>query len=71
MLGGDGYEPQIDPDDPNIIYPQYQYGGLARYDRRTQERLYITPHPASGENDYKWNWNTPPSFDNIVNVFIE
>ena len=59
ILGGDGYKPQIDPQDPNIIYTQYQYGGLARYDRRTQERLYITPTPASGENNYKWNWNTP------------
>jgi len=59
VLGGDGYEPQIDPTDPNIIYPQYQYGGLARYDRRTQERVYITPQPASGEDRYKWNWNTP------------
>ncbi len=59
VLGGDGYEPQIDPTDPNIIYPQYQYGGLARYDRRTQERVYITPQPESGENNYKWNWNTP------------
>ncbi len=59
ILGGDGYEPQIDPEDPNIIYTQYQYGGLARYDRRTQERLYIAPQPASGETDYRWNWNTP------------
>jgi len=59
VLSGDGYEPQIDPTDPNIIYPQFQYGGLARYDRRTQERVYITPQPKSGENDYKWNWNTP------------
>ena len=59
ILGGDGYEPQFDPTDPNIIYTQYQYGGLARYDRRTQERVYIAPHPESGENDYKWNWNTP------------
>ncbi len=59
ILGGDGYKPQSDPEDPNIIYTQYQYGGLARYDRRTQERLYITPKPPSGENDYKWNWNTP------------
>ena len=59
ILGGDGYKPQIDPEDPNIIYTQYQYGGLARYDRRTQERLYITPRPPSGENDYKWNWNAP------------
>ena len=59
VLGGDGYEPQFDPTDPDIIYAQYQYGGLARYDRRTQERVYITPHPESGENNYKWNWNTP------------
>ena len=59
ILGGDGYKSQSDPTDPNIIYTQYQYGGLARYDRRTQERLYITPTPPSGVNSYKWNWNTP------------
>ncbi len=59
LIGGDGYEPQIDPTDPNIIYTQYQYGGLARYDRRTAERVYMTPQPASGENAPKWNWNTP------------
>ena len=59
ILSGDGYKPQIDPQDPNIIYTQYQYGGLARYDRRTQERVYIAPHPGSGEKQYKWNWSTP------------
>ncbi|WP_262696218.1 glycosyl hydrolase [Kordiimonas aquimaris] len=59
ILGGDGYEPQPDPTDHNIIYTQYQYGGLARYDRRTQERVYMTPQPESGENIPKWNWNTP------------
>jgi photosystem II stability/assembly factor-like uncharacterized protein len=59
VLGGDGYEPQFDPTDPDIIYAQYQYGGLARYDRRTQERVFIVPHPESGENNYKWNWNSP------------
>ena len=25
VLGGDGYKPQIDPRDPNIVYTQYQY----------------------------------------------
>ncbi|MEM9172862.1 MAG: glycosyl hydrolase [Pseudomonadota bacterium] len=59
VLGGDGYEPQFDPTDPDILYAQFQYGGLARYDRRTQERVFIAPQPESGENDYKWNWNTP------------
>ena len=59
VLGGDGYKPQIDPRDPNIVYTQYQYGGLARYDRRTQERVFLTPQPEAGEPAYKWNWNTP------------
>ncbi len=59
ILGGDGYKPQIDPRDPNIIYTQYQYGGLARYDRRTQERVFLTPQPEPDETAYKWNWNTP------------
>ena len=59
VLGGDGYKPQIDPRDPNIIYAQYQYGGLVRYDRRTQERVFLTPQPPAGEPAYKWNWNTP------------
>ncbi len=59
VLGGDGYKPQIDPRDPNIVYAQYQYGGLARYDRRTHERVFLTPQPPTGEPAYKWNWNTP------------
>ncbi|MEO0616679.1 MAG: glycosyl hydrolase [Pseudomonadota bacterium] len=59
ILGGDGYEPQFDPEDPNIIYTQFQYGGLARYDKTSGERVFIAPHPAEGENAYKWNWNTP------------
>ena len=52
VLGGDGYEPQFDPTDPNIVYAQYQYGGLARYDRQTQERVYIVPHPRKDENNF-------------------
>lgn len=59
VLGGDGYKPQIDPRDPNIVYAQYQYGGLVRYDRRTHERVFLTPQPEAGEPAYKWNWNTP------------
>ena len=58
-LGGDGFEPAIDPTNPNIVYSQYQYGGLARIDRQTREKTYITPQPAVNENDYRWNWNSP------------
>jgi photosystem II stability/assembly factor-like uncharacterized protein len=56
---GDGYKTQIDPDNANIVYAQYQYGGLARFDRITGERLAITPQPGADENAYKWNWNSP------------
>jgi photosystem II stability/assembly factor-like uncharacterized protein len=59
ILFGDGYEPQFDPEDPDIIYTQYQHGGLARYNKRSGERVFIAPHPDSGENGFKWNWNTP------------
>ncbi len=59
ILYGDGYEPKSDPEDPNIIYTQHQYGGLVRYDRRSQERVFIRPMPPEGENPYKFNWNTP------------
>ena len=56
---GDGFKAQIDPEDANIIYAQYQYGGLARFDKVTGERLTITPQPGGDENAYKWNWNAP------------
>ncbi len=58
-LGGDGYWQAIDPDDPNIIYSEYQYGNLYRYDKKSGERISIKPMPRSGEDTYKWNWNTP------------
>jgi len=56
---GDGFKAQIDPTDANIVYAQYQYGGLVRFDRVSGERLSITPQPGAGENAYKWNWNSP------------
>ena len=56
---GDGFKAQIDPSDANVVYAQYQHGGLVRYDRVTGERLSITPQPGADENDYKWNWNSP------------
>jgi photosystem II stability/assembly factor-like uncharacterized protein len=32
LVGGDGYEAITDPENPNIIYCQWQYGGLTRSD---------------------------------------
>ena len=57
--GGDGFETQVDPTDANIVYSQYQHGGLARYDRRNGEGVDIQPQPAWGDEAYRFNWNSP------------
>ncbi|MCB0686396.1 MAG: glycosyl hydrolase, partial [Saprospiraceae bacterium] len=57
--GGDGFESQIDPFNPNIVYAQSQYGNLARYDRLSGEEVGIQPKPREGEDDYIWNWDAP------------
>lgn len=57
--GGDGYETQVDPVDPNILYAQYQHGGLTRYNKVTGENIDIQPKEGKGEEAYRWNWDTP------------
>ena len=56
---GDGFETQIDPDNPNIVYAQYQYGGLTRFDKASGEMTGIQPQPRERENAYRWNWDAP------------
>jgi len=57
--GGDGFWSQIDPLDSNIVYAESQYGGMVRFDRKSQESVDIRPEPRKGEDSYKWNWDTP------------
>lgn len=57
--GGDGFESQIDPTNPDIVYAQSQYGGLVRFDKASGERLGIQPMPPPGEEAYRWNWDAP------------
>ncbi len=57
--GGDGFESAIDPDNPNIVYAQSQYGYLVRYDKQSGEELGIQPQPRKGEDAYRWNWDAP------------
>jgi len=59
LVGGDGYEALTDPSNPNIIYCQWQYGGLTRYDMQSGELLSIKPQERKGEAPYRWNWDTP------------
>ena len=57
--GGDGFETVIDPEDPNTVYAQSQYGWLARYNRKTSEELDIKPSEPDNGEAYRWNWNAP------------
>lgn len=57
--GGDGFESQVDPQDPTIIYAQSQYGGLGRFDKKTGESVEIRPVELEGEPAYRWNWDAP------------
>lgn len=59
ILGGDGFWAAADPEDPNIVYCEYQYGNMYRHDRRSGENINIKPRPGKGEDTYKWNWNAP------------
>ena len=57
--GGDGFESQVDPENPNIVYAQSQYGWLVRFDKLSGEEVGIKPVPRKGELEYKWNWDAP------------
>ncbi len=57
--GGDGFETQIDPEDPNTVYAQSQYAWLSRYNKKTGEEIDIRPSEPDNGEAYRWNWNAP------------
>ncbi|MEM6343333.1 MAG: glycosyl hydrolase [Bacteroidota bacterium] len=57
--GGDGFESQVDPTNPNIVYAQAQYGWLVRHDKQSGESVPIQPQPDKDEAAYRWNWDAP------------
>jgi photosystem II stability/assembly factor-like uncharacterized protein len=56
---GDGFDPAVDPENPNIVYSQWQHGMLVRYDRATGERTDIKPQEAAQGPPLRWNWDSP------------
>jgi photosystem II stability/assembly factor-like uncharacterized protein len=59
VTGGDGFVVRIDPNDPNIVYGESQYGGIVRLDRRTSERVNIKPVEGKDEDALRFNWESP------------
>jgi photosystem II stability/assembly factor-like uncharacterized protein len=55
----DGYACAMDPEDPNIIYCEWQMGNLLRYDRKSGELVDIQPQPGMDEDAPRWNWDSP------------
>ncbi|MCU4165682.1 YCF48-related protein [Carboxylicivirga caseinilyticus] len=56
---GDGFWSRVDPTNPDIVYSEWQYGNIVRYDKKSGEKINIKPQPREGELTYRWNWNTP------------
>jgi len=69
-VGGDGFQSRVDPNEPNIIYSEWQYGGLVRFDRKSGERVDIKPMEKSDEPAYRWNWDAPLIISNFDNKRI-
>ncbi|MEZ5315821.1 MAG: hypothetical protein R2752_00310 [Vicinamibacterales bacterium] len=46
--GGDGFQTQIDPTDPNIFYTESQNGGINRYDLTTGQTASARPNTGRG-----------------------
>jgi photosystem II stability/assembly factor-like uncharacterized protein len=58
-LFGDGHQPAADPDNPDIVYSEWQKGNLVRFDRKTGEIVYIQPQPEADEESERFNWDAP------------
>lgn len=59
LTPGDGFWAFVDPNDPDVVYNEYQGGNLFRVRKSTLEAKDIKPSPKEGEPKYRFNWNTP------------
>ena len=59
IVGGDGFQPRVDPTDPNVIYGQWQHGELVRMNRQTGELVEIQPQAEANDPPLRWHWDSP------------
>jgi photosystem II stability/assembly factor-like uncharacterized protein len=57
--GGDGFMVCCDPDDPDVVYSESQFGAITRQNLRTGERRGIRPKAETGSQPLRFNWMTP------------
>ncbi len=56
LLGGDGFHVIVHPEEPQVLYAEYQWGNLRRSDDGGQSWFQITNGISGGD---RRNWNTP------------
>ncbi|HMF14249.1 MAG TPA: hypothetical protein VKE94_18160, partial [Gemmataceae bacterium] len=59
ILGYDGFQCQVDPNDPDIVYAESQYGHPRRVNVRTGAAKDIQPKAVRGGPEFRFNWNAP------------
>ncbi len=58
-FGGDGFYSFRHPRDKDVVFSEYQGGNLVRYSKKTGLAKNIRPFPETGEDPYRFNWNSP------------
>ena len=56
---GDGFAAQVDQQDPDYVYVEFQGGRVSRYRMSNGETKNIRPFAKPGEPELRFNWNTP------------
>ncbi len=59
IYGGDGGYVEIDHNNENIVYTEFQFGNVARLDLKKKSAKSIKPHSKIGEPKLRFNWVTP------------
>lgn len=65
ILGGDGFYVIVDPEDPDIIYAEWQFGNLYKIDHGTYTSL-----PTDSMLNDRRNWSTPVVMDPANNEVL-
>jgi photosystem II stability/assembly factor-like uncharacterized protein len=59
IYGGDGGFVEIDHNDENTVYAEFQFGNISRLNLKNKSSKFIKPHSKIGEQKLRFNWITP------------
>ena len=60
VFGGDGFQPRVDPNDPNAIYAMSQDANIGRVDKRAGTQRSIRPPRVMPDSArVRWHWDVP------------